>query len=122
METQKWGHPRRAGHNKPEKEQGLPCWQQSRNDIRQKVSKRGGGLAPGASASRHPPHPPHGAQGQDARGTGRVCLVRASTCDTLKRGMWTRAALRVEGRGGTEVVPRGMDPSTPATAGCVGAA
>ena len=52
----------------------------------------------------------------------RVCLMRAGASDTLKRGVWARATLRVAGRGWTCVVPRRVHASTPVTAGRVGAA
>ena len=51
-----------------------------------------------------------------------MCFVRASACDTLKRGVWATVALCVAGRGGTGVVPGGVVASIPAAAGCVGAA
>ena len=53
---------------------------------------------------------------------GRVCFVRAGTCDTLKRGVWAWTALRVEGRGGTSVIPGGVGTRTPVAAWCIGAA
>ena len=61
-----------------------------------------------------------GLRGRTLGALGRVCFVRASTCDTLKRGVWTGATLRVACRGGTGVVPSGVGASTPAAARCVG--
>ena len=56
------------------------------------------------------------------RALGRVFFVRAGKCDTLKRGVWAWAALRVAGGGGTGVIPGGVGTSTPVTAWCIGAA
>ena len=63
-----------------------------------------------------------GLRGRKLRALGRMCFVRAGACDTLKRGVWARVALRIAGGGGTGVVPCRVGASTPATAGCVGAA
>ena len=63
-----------------------------------------------------------GLGGRTVGALGRMCFMRAGTCDTLKQGVWTGAALRSAGGGGTGVVPRRVGPSTPATAGCVGTA
>ena len=68
------------------------------------------------------PTPLTGLRGRTLEALGRVCFMRAGTCDTLKRGVWARAALRVAGGGGTGMVPRGVGASTPATAGRVGTA
>ena len=63
-----------------------------------------------------------GLRGRTLRALGRVCFMRAVACDTLKRGVWAGAALRVAGGGGTGMVPGGVGTSTPATAWRVGAA
>ena len=63
-----------------------------------------------------------GLRGRTVGALGRVCLVRAGACDTLKQGVWARATLRGACRGGASVVPAGMNASTPAAARCVGAA
>ena len=63
-----------------------------------------------------------GLRGRTIRALGRMCFVRAGACDTLKRGVWATVALRVAGGSGTGVVPRSVDTSILATAGCVGAA
>ena len=60
-----------------------------------------------------------GLRGRTLGALGRVCFVRAGTCDILKRGVWAGATLRVACRGGTGVVPSGVGASTPAAAGCV---
>ena len=63
-----------------------------------------------------------GLRGRTLGALGRMCFMRAGACNTLKRGVWARAALRVAGGGGTGVVPCGVGTSTPATAGRVGTA
>ena len=62
-----------------------------------------------------------GLRGRTLRALGRVCLMRAGACDTLKRGVWAGATLRVAGGGGTGMVPSRVGTGTPAAAGCVGA-
>ena len=61
-----------------------------------------------------------GLRGRALRALGRMCFVGAGTCDTLERGVWAGATLRVACTGGTGVVPSGVGASTPAAAGCVG--
>ena len=68
------------------------------------------------------PTPLSGLRGRTLEALGRVCFMRAGTCDTLKRGVWARVALRVAGGGGTSMVPRGVGASTTVTAGRVGTA
>ena len=68
------------------------------------------------------PTPLTGLRGRTLEALGRVCFMRAGTCEILKRGVWARAALRVAGGGGTGMVPRGVGAGTPATAGRVGTA
>ena len=68
------------------------------------------------------PTPLTGLRGRTLGALGRVCYMRAGTCNTLKRGVWARATLRVAGVGRTSMVPRGVGTSTPATAGHVGIA
>ena len=46
--------------------------------------------------------------------------MRAGACDTLKRGVWAGASLLIAWRGGTCVVPSGVNASTPAASRCVG--
>ena len=60
-----------------------------------------------------------GLRGRTLGALGRVFFVRAGACDTLKRGVWVWATLRVACGGGTGVVPSGVSASTPAAAGCV---
>ena len=62
-----------------------------------------------------------GLRGRMLRAVGRVCLVRAGACDTLKRGVWARATLHVACRGGACVVPSGVSASTLVAVRCVGA-
>ena len=68
------------------------------------------------------PTPLKGLRGRALGALGRVCFMRAGTRDTLKRGVWARAALRVAGGGRTCMVPGGVGTSTPVTAGRVGTA
>ena len=63
-----------------------------------------------------------GLRGRALGALGRVCFMGAGTCDTLKQGVWAWGTLRVACRGGTCVVPGGVNASTPAAAGCVGTA
>ena len=63
-----------------------------------------------------------GLRGRRLRALGRMCFMRAGTCDTLKQGVCGGAAFRLAGGGGTGMVPRGVGTSTPATAERVGAA
>ena len=63
-----------------------------------------------------------GLRGRTLGALGRMCFVRAGACDTLKRGVRAWSTLRVACVGGTGVVPSGVSASTPAAAGCVGAA
>ena len=63
-----------------------------------------------------------GLRGRALGALGRVCFMRAGAGDTLKGGVWARAALCVAGGGRTSVIPGAMGTSTPATAGCIGAA
>ena len=63
-----------------------------------------------------------GLRGRTLGALGRMCLMRAFACDTLKQGVWAWGNLRVAGRGRTGVVLHRVVASTPATAGHVGTA
>ena len=89
------------------------------------------GHSPGRGGAKSPPVLAHlvilptpltGLRGRTLGALGRVCFMRAGTCDTFEQGVWARAALRVAGGGGTNMVPHGVGTSTPATAGRVGTA
>ena len=78
---------------------------------------RGAGAPEGEGGGKDPPVLVHlvilptlltGLRGRTVGALGRVCLMRAGTCQTLKRGMWAWSALRVAGGGGTGVVPSGV--------------
>ena len=87
-----------------------------------KVSKRGGGRPPVLVHLVILPTLLTGLRGRTVEALGRMCFVRAGTCDTLKRGVWAGATLHIAGRGGTSVVPSGVGASAPAAVGCIGAA
>ena len=61
-----------------------------------------------------------GLRGRALEALGRVCFMRASTCDTLKGGVSAGVTLRLAGGGGTSVVPRRVAASTPAAVKHVG--
>ena len=68
------------------------------------------------------PTPLMGLRGRTLEELSRVCFVRASACETIKRAVWARETLCVAGGGGTDMVSRRVAASTPATPGCVGIA